>query len=171
MSLSHCHTCHNHERTSCGAEDCPCFSGDCEDWVEVLPAIHKLRSDYSVYPGQPLVCAAAIVTLFDSLEEAEAPSFDREGKRLGWCKAESSESPGAGGQNTKAITALQRYRDHRDMDLLMKELHEGWGNTVLHQEPYAPRYDDGMEKSRALEPALREALATWLPATEEDHAQ
>ncbi len=28
---SHCHTCHNHERTSCGNPDCPCFSGECDE--------------------------------------------------------------------------------------------------------------------------------------------
>lgn len=129
-----------------------------------LPPIHKLRLNHSVYPGQPLVCAAAIVVLFDNLDAAAAPSFDREGKRLGWCEAESSESPGAGGQNWKAVRALLRYRDeHQDIDQLMTELHEGWGNTVLHQDCYAPKYDEGMDKARELEPALREALTTWLP--------
>ena len=32
-SGKHCGTCHTHERTSCGREDCPCFSGECEGWL------------------------------------------------------------------------------------------------------------------------------------------
>lgn len=121
-----------------------------------LPDIDELRFKCSVYPGQPLVCAAAIVLLFDNLDDAAAPT------EHGYCQAEASDSPGAGGQNGKAVQVMKRWREHEDMDTLIEELHDWWGRTVLHQPSYADRYDDGMEKARALEPVLREALATWL---------
>lgn len=121
-----------------------------------LPDIFHLRINHSVYPGQPLVCAAAIVQLFPNLEAAAART------EQGWIAAESSESPGAGNQNTYAVRCMERYTEHGDMDKLIKDLHEMWGRTVLHQDTYKDRYEEGMEKARALEPALRKALGEWL---------
>ena len=147
-------------------DQCPCCylaDYDCDGtFVPKLPDVLHLRIDYSVYPGQPLVCAAAIVQLFPNLEAATTIDYDQYGNRLGWYKAESSDSPGAGGQNSYAIDCMRRYLEHQDMDKLIEDLHEMWGRTILHQDCYKDLYEEGMEKARALEPALREILVSWL---------
>lgn len=141
-------------------DQCPCCyldDYDCDGTlVLVLPSILRIKLDHAVYPGQPLVCAAAIVQLFPNLEAATTRT------EHGWWACESSDSPGAGGQNSKACDCMKLYLEHRDMDRLIADLHEWWGRTVLHQDCYKDRYDEGMEKARALEPELRAALEEWL---------
>ena len=38
----------------------------------MLPDLTRLRVDYHVYPGQPLVSAACIVQLYQKIEDAAA---------------------------------------------------------------------------------------------------
>lgn len=126
-----------------------------------LPSNATLRTDYEEYPGQPLVCAAAIVSAFPSPEAAAVRCVGRDGTPLNFCTAEgSSEVPGAGGQASKAAFALMAYRKHGSIDKVIAELHDGWRNTVgggNHDKAFEP----GQQKAEALEPMLRAALAAW----------
>lgn len=109
----------------------------------------------SVYPGQPIVCAAALTYLFPNLEAAAALSDH------GWSAAEGSRSPGAGGQNRKAIDCLRRYQTHGDFGKLLFDLEREWIWTVRHQEPYKDRQEEGITKGRELVAYLEEVLPGW----------
>lgn len=126
------------------------------DTPKTLPSPWELRRDYDVYPTPPLISAACIVQLFPNLEAAAART------EHGWCAAEGAHDvPGAGGQATKAVRAMERYRDHGDVDLVLVELHEGWRRTV-HPGNFEDRYEPGNEKAEAIEPLLRPVLEAWL---------
>jgi len=132
--------------------------------MSTLPTPNELLINYEVYPGQPMVCAAAQVQVFENLDEAAAPSIDkRTGERHGWCKAESHiDCPGAGSHNTYAIACMMRYREHKDIDKLFADLHDQWGRIVLPQAAFRDKYDEGLEKAKKLEDALRELLPAWI---------
>lgn len=126
-----------------------------------LPSNAMLRTDYEEYPGQPLVCAAAIVSAFPSPEAAAVRCVGRDGTPLNFCTAEGhSEVPGAGGQASKAAFALLRYRQHGSIDKVIEELHQSWRDTVGGGN-FDKAFEPGQKKAESLEPALRSALAAW----------
>ncbi len=123
------------------------------------------RDLYFVYPGQPLVIATFITYLYASPEMAAVPSKSRIAQNpQSWCAAEGNvEIPGAGGQATKAVEALMRFRKHGSIDEVIKELHEQWERTVGPRSGnHESAFDLGQKRAEALEPKLREALKIWL---------
>lgn len=128
---------------------------------KALPSQYVLLAEYEEYPGQPLVCAAAIVKTFPFPEAAAVRCTSLDGTPHSFCAAEGhSEIPGAGGQASKAAFALLRYRQHGSIDKVIAELHEGWRNTVGGGN-FDEAYEPGQKKAEALEPMLRTALAEW----------
>lgn len=129
---------------------------------ELLGPGLRLR-DYNVYPTQEIVSAAHILLEYDSPEEANLDALTFDGESHGFRSAEgNSNIPGAGGQATKAVEALLRFRDHGSIDQVIEDLHASWKRTVgpgtgNHENAYEP----GMEKAKLLEPAFRKALAAW----------
>lgn len=112
-----------------------------------LPFNATLHKDYEEYPGQPLVCAAAIVSAFPSPEAAAVRSVGRDGTPHNFCTAEgSSEIPGAGGQASKAAFALLRFRQHGSIDKVIADLHQGWRDTVGGGN-YDEAFEPGQKKA------------------------
>lgn len=120
-----------------------------------------MSREHFVYPGQPLVLAWHILTLYPSPEAAAEPAIDQRGNPFGWSVAESNPTiPGAGGQVTKALDALLRYREHGRLDRVIRDLHDAWRRTISasnHPEAFHP----GQDAAEQLEPQLREQLPAW----------
>jgi hypothetical protein len=122
---------------------------------ELLPDPRSLLLDTYVYPGHPVVLAAQIVHAFGSVEEAS---------RVVWHGVSAAEASaqisGAGGQPTKALTALLAYRDHKNLDVLLHDLHTGWRRTISSSN-HPDAFEPGQRKAQILEPALRRAVPVW----------
>lgn len=113
----------------------------------------------NTYPGQPLVCAAAQILAFPSLDEATKVTSS------GWIEAESNvDCPGAGGQNSKAAELMVQFREHRDIERLISDLNAAWRRTVDHQPDYAHLIEPGLEKSKAVEAFVRENIERFVDA-------
>lgn len=120
-----------------------------------IDEIRLINTDYNVYPTQPLVCAAVIIRVFDTPEAAN------ELTERGRCEAESnSYIPGASNQPTKAVNALMDYRNHRSINQVIEDLHDGWRQTITSSN-HPDQFEPGQKKAEQLEPEFREDLKRW----------
>jgi hypothetical protein len=134
------------------------------DSMPDLPTTLTIARNFDVYPGQPLVSAACIMREYHNPETAALPCISHAGEVLSWYAAEGNGNiPGAGGQTTRAVDALLRFRQHGSIDQVIWELHEGWKQTVgPGTGNHESKFEEGQKKAQELEPQLRKALPDWL---------
>lgn len=127
-----------------------------------LPSLSALNK-FSVYPTQPLVSAAMIIACYPSPEAATVPRCGtRTWEHHSWYAAEGdARISGAGGQASKAIDALLKYRQHGSIDMVISDLHNAWRRTISDSN-YPEAFIPGQEKANELEPVLRKVLVQWL---------
>lgn len=119
--------------------------------AQELPGFNEMIQ-YFEYPGQPLVLAACILLAFPSIEDA-ARTTPR-----GHSSAEASILvPGAGGQPSKALVVLLRFKQDRDVDEAIRTLHADWRRSVSPSN-FPQAFEPGQKKAERLEPVLRAVL-------------
>jgi hypothetical protein len=121
--------------------------------------IHELTGDWPVYPGHPLVLATAIMRVFPSFAEANAPSGH------GWCTAlADSRIPGAGDHVGAAMRMLELGSRGADADTMIAHASRYWeaGQAGGHIK----KLDAGMAQAERIEPYFRAVSAVWCKSVE-----
>jgi hypothetical protein len=115
--------------------------------------IQELTGKWPVYPGHPLVLATAIMKVFPSFAEANAPSGH------GWCEAlADSRIPGAGDHVGAAMRTLE-LGTREGVDAMVVYACSYWdrGQAGGHVNYVA----EGAEQAMAIEPHFRALAARW----------
>lgn len=116
--------------------------------------IKELTGDWPVYPGHPLVLAAAIMKVFPNFEAASKPSGH------GWSEAlADSRIPGAGDHVGAAMRVLKLGADGAGEDAMVEYAKDYWdrGNAGGHFKNVEP----GQVQARAVEPHFRALAKAW----------
>lgn len=116
--------------------------------------IHKATGEWMAYPGHPLVLAAAIMSIFPSYKEANAPT------QYGWCEAVGDNRiPGAGDHVYAAMRCLSIGADGGTADQMIEYAKDYWneGGAGGH----AKNIEAGKRQAEAIEPSFRELAAAW----------
>jgi hypothetical protein len=116
--------------------------------------IKDLTGDWPVYPGHPLVLAAAIMKVFPNFEAANMPT------EHGWCQAlADSRIPGAGDHVGAAMRVLQLGASGATEDAMVECAGDYWdrGNAGGHHKKVEP----GRAQAQAVEPHFRELAKAW----------
>jgi len=74
--------------------------------------LYKHFNEFPVYPGHPVTLALEIMLTYErNLGEAFAPSIDKDGQPLGWCKALGDVNiSGAGGCVWNGVDLLRKIQ-------------------------------------------------------------
>lgn len=134
-----------------------------------MRALHTKHGETAVYPGHPSIVAYEIMLAFeDDLAKAFAPSYDRDGKKLGWCEALSnSEVSGAGGCVHQGVTLLRRIQDGTLTPLEALDYGDvvwghsrGWGKQEdgCWLGDYGRSFEEGQEQADRFKAELLERL-------------
>ncbi len=135
------------------------------DLTPAEPHIHgrnvilDLSGSPMVYPGHPLVLATAIMKVFGTFDEANAPTGH------GWCAALGDDRiPGAGDHVGAAMRTLTVGAEGEGVDAMVAYARRYWedGQAGGHQRNVAA----GAAQARAIEPAFRALAQKWLLAAE-----
>ncbi len=132
-----------------------------EEVRELLGAI-DLR-EVSVYPGQALVSAIGILVHYDSVDDANLPCRYSDGRKPGWCVAESNGAlPGSGGVASHAVDILKAVKISRDFEGSVKALNDSWVRLAGHQSSYKDKVPAGLAATKPHEEAFVQALTIWM---------
>lgn len=121
--------------------------------------IEELTGDWPVYPGHPLVLAMAIMRVFPSFTEANAPSVN------GWCVAiTDTRIPGAGDHVGAAMQMLEMGSRGLDADAMVTYAARYWeeglaGGHVKHVAV-------GKAQAERIEPHFRAMSEQWFKTAE-----
>lgn len=121
--------------------------------------IQDLSGAPMVYPGHPLVLATAIMSVFGSFAEANAPTGH------GWCAALGDDRiPGAGDHVGAAMRTLAVGVEGEGIDAMVAYANRYWegGQAGGHHRNVA----EGVAQAKAIEPAFRALAQKWLLAAE-----
>lgn len=116
--------------------------------------IQQVTGDWPVYPGHPLVLAAAIMAVFPDFETANAPT------KHGWCAAlGDSRIPGAGDHVGAAVRCLEIGAKGGTADQMIEYASRYWteGNAGGHHKAVPA----GQAQALAIEGKFRELAASW----------
>jgi hypothetical protein len=120
--------------------------------------VQKLTGAWPVFPGHPLVIAAAIIELYSSFEEAARLSASNTPAAV--C---NNAVPGTGDHAYAAIDALARGNRGASVDEMVAVANDYW---VRGQAGGHVRYvEAGIAQAKLIEPWFREHAAKWVLST------
>lgn len=130
--------------------------------------LYEKHREFGVYPGHPLIIAYEIMLAFEGdLDKAFAPSYDKNGEKLGWCEALSdSRVSGAGGCVHNGVRLLKYIQDGVLTPLEALDWCDGlW--AYARSSDFADRIDEGQEQAERYKGhALEQFLTIQVRETE-----
>lgn len=122
--------------------------------------IQEVTGDGPVYPGHPMVLAAAIMAVFHDYSSASKAT------EHGWCAALGDQRiPGAGDHVGAAMRCLKIGNDGGTADQMVEYANRYWvsGNAGGHHK----NVQAGIEQASVMESTFRELARSWFscPAT------